>query len=493
MPRRTGRAASQPTRLVVPAGDRPHPGVAVTEAFVVGSGPNGLSAAVVLARAGVKVTVLEAADTIGGGTRTEELTVPGVLHDVCSAVHPMGVGSPFLRGLKGIEWLWPEVDLAHPLEGQQPGVLLRSLDDTVAGLGRDGAAWRRLFGPIANSFEALNEDILRPSLNIPHHPVALARFGLRAFAPATAVARRWKGDQARALFAGVAAHSFRPLTSPGSAAIGMALTTAGHAFGWPVAKGGSRSITDAMAAELLELGGTIETGVTVTSLRDLDGIVMLDLAPANAANVIGERLPVRVRRAYRAYRHGPGAFKVDLAVEGGIPWRDEACRKAGTVHLGGTIEQVAASERDINAGRMPKSPFVLVAQQYLADPSRSRGDVHPVWSYAHVPAGWTGNATEVVLDQIERFAPGTRERIVGRSTRSTSELQAYNANYLGGDVVTGRNDLRQVVSRPRFTARPYSTGVPGVFLCSAATPPGGGVHGMCGVNAAAAALRDLRD
>lgn len=469
----------------------------MSDAIVVGAGPNGLAAAVVLAQAGLHVTVLEAADEIGGGTRTSELTVPGVLHDHCSAVHPMGAGSPLFSALgldrHGLEWLWPDVDLAHPLDSGRAAVLVRSLDATAAGLGVDGPAWSRLFGPIAAGFDALNEDLLRPVLHVPAHPLLLARFGMRALAPASAVAHRWRTEEARALFAGVAAHALRPLSSPASAAVGLALTAAGHAYGWPVAKGGSRSITDALAARLLELGGVIETGVQVHSLTELPpaAAVLLDVAPGAAADLAGDRMPARVERSYRRYRHGPGAFKVDLAVEGGVPWTNEECRRAGTVHVGGTFEQIASAEREVVQGRMPERPFVLVAQQYLADPSRSAGDVHPVWAYAHVPNGWTGDASEILLDQLERYAPGLRDRIVGRFVRSTRELQAYNANYVGGDIVTGANDLLQVAIRPRFAVDPYDTGIPGVFLCSAATPPGAGVHGMCGANAARSALRHL--
>jgi phytoene dehydrogenase-like protein len=470
----------------------------MTDAIVVGSGPNGMAAAVTLARAGLRVTVLEAAERIGGGARTSELTLPGLLHDDCSAVHPMGAGSPFLRSLNlqehGLRWCWPDVDLAHPLDGGRAAVLTRSIDATVDGLGPDGPAWRRLFEPLANGFDALAEDLFRPVQHVPRHPVRLARFGLRALQPATALARRWRGDEARALFAGVAAHIIHPLQRPLTASVGLVLTAAAHAYGWPVARGGSQAITDALAGLLRGLGGTIETGVLVKSLADLppSDVVMLDVAPGAAADIIGDRLPSRVARAYRRYRHGPGAFKLDLAVEGGIPWTNEDCRRAGTVHIGGTLEEIARVEKEIAAGRLPARPFVLVGQQYLADPARSAGDVHPVWAYAHVPAGYTGDVTGAILDQFERFAPGTRERIRGRSIRSTVDLARYNRNYVGGDIACGANDSIQVTLRPRVAIDPYRTGVAGVYLCSSATPPGAGVHGMCGFNAARSALRGRR-
>jgi phytoene dehydrogenase-like protein len=468
----------------------------MSTAVVVGAGPNGLAAALTLARQGVDVTVLEAADEIGGGTRTSELT-PGLLHDHCSAVHPMGLGSPFLRTLDleryGLRWRWPEVDLAHPLDGGTAGVMVRSLADTASGLGADGRAWERLFGPLASGFDALTGDLMQPILHLPGHPLLLARFGLRALLPASVVARRFATDEARALFAGVAAHAFHPLDRPTSSAVGLMLIAAGHRFGWPVAEGGSRSITDAMAKMLSDCGGRIETGVTVRSLDELPpaDAVLLDLAPSGVLAVAGDRLPGRVRRAYRRYRHGPGAFKVDLAVSGGVPWTNEACRRAGTVHLGGTFEEVALAEREVYRGRMPERPFVLVGQQYLADPTRSSGDVHPVWTYAHVPNGYTGDATEAILAQLERFAPGVRDRIVDMSVRSTTAMESYNANYVGGDIITGANTELQVAIRPRAALDPYSTGIPGVFICSAATPPGAGVHGMCGFNAASSALRSM--
>ncbi len=469
------------------------------EATVVGSGPNGLACAVALARAGVRVTVLEAEETIGGGTRSAELTVPGVVHDVCSAAHPMAAASPFFRSLglerHGLQWRWAEVDLAHPLDDGSAASMVRSLDDTVAGLGEDGRAWERLFGSAAAHFDAINEDALRPILHLPRHPLRLARFGLPAAAPATLVARRWKTVGARALWGGVAAHAFSPLTQPMSAAVGMALVTACHSGGWPVAAGGSQSIADALAADLRQHGGTIETGVQVRDLAELGSpdVVALDLAPGAVAEIAGERLPRRVARAYHRYRHGPGAFKVDLAVAGGVPWTAEVCRRAGTVHAIGSLEELVAAERDVNRGRMPARPFVLVGQQYLADPGRSAGDVHPVWAYAHVPSGYDGGGGErAVIDQIERFAPGLRERIVATAVSSPAEIEANNANYVGGDIIAGANTPVQTLIRPRLTLDPYATGVPGLFICSGATPPGGGVHGMSGFNAAQSALRYLR-
>jgi phytoene dehydrogenase-like protein len=468
----------------------------MSRAVVVGSGPNGLAAAVALARAGLEVTVLEAEDTIGGGTRSAELTVPGVLHDLCSAVHPMAVGSPFLQSLglerHGLEWRWPEVDCAHPLDDGSAGVMLKSIEATAEGLGSDGAAWKRVFAP-SRRFDALSEDFFQPVLHVPKHPLALARFGLAAVLPATVLARSWRSPQARALFGGVAAHAFSPLSHPLSSAPGAALICACHKWGWPVARGGSQSISNALASVLREHGGTIEIGVRVGSLAELPpaDAVMLDLAPAHVLDIAGDRLPGRIASAYRRYRYGPAAFKVDLAVDGGIPWTNEACRRAGTVHLGGTFEEIAFAEREVNRGRMPERPYVLLAQQYLADPERSNGDIHPVWAYAHVPSRYDGDATEAIVAQIERFAPGVRDHIVATAVRTPADLEAHNANYIGGDIVTGANTPVQVLLRPRVAVNPYTTGIPGVYICSAASPPGGGVHGMNGYNAARAALRAL--
>ena len=469
----------------------------MTDAVVVGSGPNGLAAALTLAAEGVQVRVLEAADTVGGGTRTSELTVPGLLHDECSGFHPLAVDTPFSRrfdlSAHGLHWLWPQVQYSHPLDGGRGAVAWRSVEDTAAGLGADGPAWRSVFGYLSERFDDIAEDFLRPMLHVPAHPIKLARFGLLSLPPVTMLARRWSTPEARGLFAGVAAHALRPFGSPVSSAIGVALGTAAHRYGWPVAQGGSASIATAITSMLEELGGTVETGVQVESLAELDSpdIVMLDVAPGAAVRIAGDAMPSRIARALTRYRHGPGTFKVEFAVQGGVPWTHEQSRLAGTVHVGGSLEEIAAAEADVNRGRMPERPFVLVGQQFLADPSRAQGEVVPVYAYAHVPAGYTGDATAALEAQIERFAPGFGDRVVARHVRSPVQMEQHNANYVGGDVVTGANDPLQLVFRPRPALDPYTVGVPGVYLCSAATPPGAGAHGMSGYNAALSALRRL--
>ncbi len=469
----------------------------MSTAIVVGAGPNGLAAAIALAKAGVQVTVLEAADDIGGGTRSSEGIVPGLLHDHCSAIHPMAVGSQFLDDLGldgyGLSWRLPEIDCVHPLDGGSAGVLYKSVQATVDGLGVDGSRWRTLFGWPAAHWDALSEDIMRPLVGVPHHPLMMARFGAPTVVPAATLVRFFRTPEARALFGGVAAHAFRPLHYPMTSAIGLGIITAGHRHGWAVAAGGSQSITNALASKLADLGGKIETGTRIEAASQLPpaDVTMFDLAPDAVAGILGERLPSRVAHAYRRFRQGPGAFKVDFAVQGGVPWTNPSARKAGTVHVVGTFAELAATERDIHAGRMPDRPFVLVGQQYLADPQRSVGDVHPVWSYAHVPNGYTGDATEAIAAQIERFAPGFRDRIVGYTVRSTTQMAAYNPNYVGGDIMTGAKDIRQLTFGPRITLSPYRIGVPGMYICSAATPPGPGAHGMCGANAANVALNEL--
>ncbi|MDC8974682.1 phytoene desaturase family protein [Mycobacterium marinum] len=467
-------------------------------AIVVGGGPNGLAAAITLAKAGLQVTVLEAAEEVGGGARSSEAIVPGLVHDHCSAIHPMAVGSEFLTGLDldrhGLSWLLPDIDCVHPLDDGSAGVLHRSVGQTADGLGADGRRWRALFDWTSQRFDMLAEDIMGPLLSIPGHPITLARFGAPTVLPASVLARLFRTDQGRALFGGVAAHAFRPLHYPMTSAIGLGIITAGHRHGWPVAAGGSQSITNALVATLDELGGKIETGVRVQTASQLPpaDVTMFDLAPDAVAGILGDRMPGRIARAYNKFRRGPGAFKVDFAIEGAVPWTNPQARRAGTVHLGGSYAELAAAEREVHAGRMPQRPFVLVGQQYLADPERSVGNIHPLWTYAHVPNGYTGDATAAIIAQIERFAPGFREHIVGQTVRSTTEMSRYNPNYVGGDIMTGAKDIRQLTFGPRVTLSPYRTGVPGAYICSAATPPGPGAHGMCGANAAKLALAELK-
>ena len=466
-------------------------------AIVVGSGPNGLAAAIRLAQAGLRVEVIEAADEIGGGVRSAELSSPGLIHDHCSAFHPLGVSSPFMRSLPleryGLRWRWPEIDCAHPFDDGSSALLYRDIDATAAGLNDDGARWKALFGPLATRFDELATEALGPFLHLPRHPVTLARLGLRALAPATSLARTMRSPAARALFTGMAAHAFTRLNTLGSSAAGVMLVAAGHRRGWPVAEGGSSAIATAMAAYLTDLGGSITTGSTVSTLGDLPraDIVMLDLVAQNAVSVMGDVLPNKVARSYRSIPTRGAAYKVDYVIDGEIGWRSPECARAGTVHLGGTMEQIAAAEADVLDGRMPDRPFTLVGQQWVADPTRAVGNRRPLWAYAHVPAGYEGDVTDRVTAQIERFAPGFRDQIVAVHASAPQQMEQYNANYIRGDISCGPSDLRHLLARPRATLRPYRTGVDGIYLCSAATPPGGGVHGMCGFHAAQAALSAL--
>ncbi len=468
----------------------------MSTAIVVGGGPNGLAAAARMARAGVDVTVLEASETVGGGARSSEYLAPGLLHDHCSAAHPMALASPFFKdvNLPGLEWCAPEIDCAHPLDDGSAGAFAKSFDTTDELLGADGRRWRQMFSSTANRFDELFTDISQPVIRLPRHPFTLVNFGVRVLPPATVLARAWKSEQAKALWGGVAAHAFWRLDRPLTSAVGVTLTAAAHAHGWVVAKGGTQKIVDALVADIIVHGGKIETNCRVSSLDELPAhdVLMLDVVPATALEILGDRLPSRVARAYRSFAHGPGAFKVDFAVEGGIPWAAEIAQRAGTVHVGGSFEEIAANERAVVDGNMPSSPFVLVGQQYLADPSRSSGNVHPVWAYAHVPHGYAGDATEAIVTQIERFAPGFRDRVVGTAVRSTTEMSRYNENFVGGDIIGGAGSPLQTVFRPRVSANPYATGIPGVYLCSSSTPPGAGAHGMCGANAADRALAGLK-
>ena len=467
------------------------------DAVVVGSGPNGLTAAALLVRAGLSVTVYEAAAEIGRGVRSAELTVPGLVHDLCSAVHPFGAASPVFRQLgleeHGLEWIQPPVTLAHPLDDGSAGVLHHSLDETVDGLGPDGEAWRRLFARPAGNVEAIVEDILRPLLAVPRHPAATIPFGLRSLLPASAIVRRFETPQARALWGGMAGHAIAPLTSPATGGVGLMFGAVAHAKGWPLPRGGSQSIANALVSVIRDAGGTIETGTPVTSMAQLPDhrLLFLDTSPSAAADLLAQRLPDRVERAYRRYRHGPAAYKLDLAVAGGVPWTNAACRRAGTVHVAGPWEQLVASEADVAAGRVNARPMVLVAQPAVADPDRAVGDVVPIWAYAHVPHGFDGDGTSIVEESIERFAPGFRERIVGRHVMTPADLERRNANIVGGDIAGGAMSLWQTIARPRLSTNPYATGVPGVYLCSSSTPPGAGVHGLNGFHAVTRALRWL--
>jgi len=477
-------------------GGRTGGGRAAYDAVVIGAGPNGLAAAIVLAQAGRSVLVREAAPHVGGGARTEELTLPGFRHDVCSGFHPLGAGSPLFRRLPlaehGLEWVHADAALAHPLPDGSAAVVHRSLAETAAGLGPDGEAYRRLIGPLVRDWPLLEEEILGPLVRVPRRPVALARFGLLALRSADRLARgRFGTERARALFAGCAAHSTLRLEQAATAAFGLVLLTFAHTVGWPFPRGGAQAISDALASYLRSLGGEIETNAAVESLDELPPAraVLADVSPRALVRIAGDRLPPRYARALERYRSGPGAFKLDLALDGPIPWAAPEAARAGCVHVGGTLADVAASERAPSAGRAPGRPFVLVGQHSGFDETRAPEGKHTVWAYGHVPNGWTGDETGAIEAQIERFAPGFRERILARNAAGPTELERRNPNLVGGDVNAGLQDLRGILVRPTLRPVPYATPVPGLFLCSASTPPGGGVHGLCGLGAARAALR----
>jgi phytoene dehydrogenase-like protein len=468
------------------------------DAVVVGAGPNGLAAAIELARAGRSVLVCERSEHVGGGTATAELTLPGFRHDVCSAIHPLAVGSPFLRTLPlaahGLEMIEPEVQAAHPLDGGRAAVLHRSVRATAEGLGgRDGEAYAALVGPFAVAWDDLAEIVLgapRP----PRHPLLAARFARSGMRGAVGLANAtFRGEGARSLFAGMGAHSMRPLDRSPTAAFALVLLALGHAAGWPVARGGSQAIAEAMAAHLRSLGGEIRTGGQVRSTADLprSRAVLFDVTPRQLLAICGEQLPRRYRAALGRYRYGPGVFKVDYALSAPVPWLAEECRRAGTVHVGGTLAEMAAAEAAVARGGHPQRPYVLVAQQSLVDPGRAPAGCHTLWAYCHVPNGSAVDMTDPIEAQIERFAPGFRDVVLARSARGPAALEADNPNYVGGDINGGAADLRQVLARPVLRLTPYATPNPRFFLCSSSTPPGGGVHGMCGHHAARAALRGV--
>jgi phytoene dehydrogenase-like protein len=470
------------------------------DAIVVGSGPNGLAAAIALARAGLSVAVLEANSTIGGGTRSAELTLPGFVHDVCSAVHPLAVGSPFFKTLPleqfGLEWIHPEIPLAHPLDDGNAACLHRDVDVTAGSLGRDAGIYRNLFSPLARDWEKLAAELLQPMLHLPRHPIALGRFGLAATTPAKFFAKTFfREEQTRALFAGIAAHSFLPLEALASAAFGFVLATAGHAVGWPIPRGGSQSIANALANYLRERGGRIDVNRRIDNLDQLpkSRVVLFDTTVWQFSHVVGDRLPARHRERLNRFRHTPGIFKIDYALSSPIPWKAEVCRRAGTIHLGGTLDEIANSERDVARGQLPNRPFTLVAQQSLFDETRAPASKHTLWAYCHVPFGCKIDMSDAIESQIERFAPGFRDCIVARHKTGAADLEKSNPNLAGGDINGGAANLWQLIARPIFSPTPYRTPLRGVYLCSSSTPPGGGVHGMCGYHAARAALRDHFD
>ena len=467
------------------------------DAVIVGSGPNGLAAAIELARNGQRVAVLEGRSTIGGGTRSAEITLPGFVHDLGSAIHPLGYASPFFRSLPledhGLEWVHPDAPLAHPLDDGEAAVLERSIVATAAGLGLDAAAYRRLMEPIsADAGRVANFFVGKPSFI--RHPLALASSGIRSLRDAKSLAESlFGGEKARGLFAGNAAHSFLRLDRPPSAMFGLLLGALGHAFGWPFPRGGSQALADALASYLASLGGEIYTDAPVLTVGDVPPTraVLFDVAPRRLLDIAGEHFTEGYRGGLKRYRYGPGVFKVDFALDGPIPWEAEGCNRAGTVHLGGTLDEVAGGEAAVSRGEHPERPFILLAQQSLFDPTRAPEGKHTVWAYCHVPNGSTFDMTGRIEAQIERFAPGFKDLILARKVAGTADLERWNPNLIGGDINGGYMDLRQLFTRPMPRLNPYSTPADGLYICSSSTPPGGGVHGMCGYLAARVALRYL--
>lgn len=467
------------------------------DAVVVGSGPNGLSAAITLQQAGLSVMLLEGKNTIGGGLRTAELTLPGFHHDICSAIHPLAVGSPFFEKLPlkehGLEFIKPILPAAHPFDGGQAAVLGDSIKDTASLLGKDQRAYSNLIQPLVDEWPLIRNDVLGP-LRFPKNPFALARFGLNALQSAKSISKKFVTKEAKGLWAGMAAHSIQPLTNISSAAIGLVLMAAAHLRGWPIPKGGSQSIADALASYFLSMGGKIETGIFISSLDQLPSshTVLFDITPRQLLKIAGHKFSDLYKWQLSRYRYGMGVFKIDWALDEPIPLTAAQCRQAGTVHLGGSFEEIASGEQDIWDGKHPGKPFVLLAQPSLFDDSRAPQGKHTAWAYCHVPNGSTKDMTETIEKQVERFAPGFRDRILARHTMTTSQMESYNPNYIGGDINGGVIDIGQLFTRPALRFSPYRSSAKGIYICSSSTPPGGGVHGMCGYHAARRALADLK-
>jgi phytoene dehydrogenase-like protein len=471
--------------------------VSQLDAVVVGSGPNGLAAALCVARAGLSVQVIEGAPTAGGGCRTAELTIPGFAHDVCSAVHPLAAASPFFRGCElaahGVRLLTPKVALAHPLDGGRAGAISGSVAETAGRLGADARPYRQLMEPLVRDSDAVLSLALAPLRSLPDKLFPAVRFAAEGLLPIIVLAGRLHTPEGRALLAGLAGHSLRPLTAPLTSAFGLTLLVLAHTTGWPVVAGGSGQLVAALTAELTELGGTVTTGSWIERLEELPAArtVFLDVTPHQLLRMAGDRLPPGYRRAMQRFQYGPGVCKVDWALDGPVPWQSEACMESATVHVGGSMAEVSRSEADVNAGRHPEMPFCVVAQPGVVDPSRAPAGKHALWGYCHVPAGSDADMAGRIEAQIERFAPGFRDLILARSVRTATEMERYNPDYVGGDITAGAGTVRQTIGRPTLRWNPYRTPLDGVYLCSASTPPGGGVHGMCGMWAARTALRDL--
>jgi len=466
------------------------------DAIIVGSGPNGLSAAIAMQQAGLSVLILEARDSIGGGLRSAELTLPGFSHDICSAIHPLAAGSPFFNTLPlekfGLEYIYPEIAAAHPFDNGTAATLFGTVDNNAETLGIDKETYRTLLNPLVKNWPGMVNDLLGP-LRFPKHPIDMAAFGLNALRSATSIAGKFKTNDARGLWAGMAAHSMLPLSNSGTAAFGLVLMATGHLNCWPIPRGGSKVIANALASYFLSLGGKIETGVHVRSMRDIPAstVLLFDLTPKQILEIAGERFSSIYTWQLRRYRYGMGVFKIDWALDGPIPFAAPECRKAGTVHLGNTFEEIAKGEEMIYKGEIPEKPFVLLAQQSLFDPLRAPEGKHTAWAYCHVPNGSEKDMTLAIENQVERFAPGFKDLILAKHTMNTREIEAYNPNYIGGDINGGVIDITQLFTRPALRISPYRTSARGIYICSSSTPPGGGVHGMCGYNAAKQALKDI--